>query len=217
MNVRTHICVFGTHYVAFTFPSFSDSMSTTLHLDPKLTALVVIDLQQGIAGRATVPHTAADVIARSARLAEAFRARNGLVILVNVDPGRNGELMPSPTADVPRPPMQVPEEWCELVPELSVQSSDVRITKHQPNAFYMTKLDDTLRAHGIRTIVLCGISTNVGVEATARSAHERRYDTVFAEDAMAAMDEELHRVSTTKFFPTIGRVRSTDEIVAALA
>ena len=192
-------------------------MSTPLQLDPSHTALVVIDLQRGIASTQTVPHAASDVIARSARLATAFRQHRAPVILVNVDPGPDGSLMPRPTADQPRPPMTFPPEWSELVPELGAEASDIRITKHQPNAFYMTKLDDVLRAHNIRTIVLTGISTNIGVEATARAAHERRFDTVFAEDAMAARDAELHQVSTTKFFPTIGRVRSTDAIIAALA
>ena len=68
---------------------------------------------------------------------------------------------------------------------------------------------------GIRTIILAGISTNVGVEATARAAHERGYEQVFVEDAMAR-DAELHTVTTGKFLPTIGRVRSTGDVLAAL-
>ncbi|MGH7589870.1 MAG: isochorismatase family protein, partial [Gemmatimonadales bacterium] len=58
--------------------------------------------------------------------------------------------------------------------------------------------------------------TNVGVEDTARAAHERGYEQVFVEDAMAARDTELHTVTTTKFLPTIGRVRSTRDVSAAL-
>src|SRR5437763_6736109 len=41
-----------------------------------------------------------------------------------------------------------------------------------------------LRQRSIRTIVLCGIATNMGVESTARFAYEYGYQQLFAEDAM---------------------------------
>lgn len=189
---------------------------TNLSLDPKTTALVLIDLQKGIAAMATAPHTAADVIARAAELARRCRERGATVVLVRVDPGRRGELMPRPEADQMRPPMEFPVDWIDLVPELAQAPGDIVVTKHQPNAFYATDLKVQLARRGIRTIVLGGISTNIGVEATARAAHERGYEQVFVEDAMAARDAELHAVTTTKFFPTIGRVRSTRDVSAAL-
>lgn len=188
----------------------------TLALDPKTTALVLIDLQKGIAGMPTVPHSAADVIARSAELAAKCRARGALVVLVRVDPGQHGELFPTPQADQPRPKMEFPAGWADLVPQLRQAAGDAVVTKHQPNAFYNTDLEVHLTRRGIRTIILGGISTNVGVEATARAAHERGYEQVFVEDAMAARDVELHAVATKKFFPTIGRVRSTHDVLTAL-
>jgi nicotinamidase-related amidase len=189
---------------------------TSLTLDPKTSALVLIDLQKGIASMPVVPHAATDVIARGAELAARCRAHGVLVVLVRVDPGPNGELMPSPQADQPRPKMTIPADWCELVPTLGQAPGDVVITKHQPNAFYATDLEVHLARRGIRTIILAGISTNVGVEAPARAAHERGYEQVFVEDAMAARDAELHTVTTGKFLPTIGRVRSTADVLAAL-
>ena len=57
---------------------------TALDLDPKATALVVIDLQRGIVSRDVAPHSARDVVARSARLAEALRRAGGRVVLVRV-------------------------------------------------------------------------------------------------------------------------------------
>jgi nicotinamidase-related amidase len=187
-----------------------------LSLDPTTTALVVIDLQKGIAGIPTVPHTSADVIARSAKLAARLRERKGLVVLVHVDPGPNGELFPRPIADIERARMTPTPDWSDFVTEMTPRDGDVVVTKHQPCAFFGTDLEIRLRRRGIQTIILCGISTNVGVEATARVGLEHGYNLVFASDAMAARDEELHRVSVTKFFPTIGRVRTTDEILAAL-
>lgn len=188
----------------------------TLTLDPKTTALVLIDLQKGITAIATAPHSAADVIGRAAALARTFRERGATVVLVRVEPGRHGELMPSPVADRPRPKMEYPAEWSELVPELGRAESDIVVTKHQPNAFYATDLEVHLARRGIRTIVLGGISTNIGVEATARAAHERGYEQVFVEDVMAAREADLHAFTTGRFLPTIGRVRPASDVSAAL-
>lgn len=69
----------------------------------------------------------------------------------------------------------------------------------------------------MRTIVLGGISTNIGVEATARVAFESGYEQVFVEDAMAAREADLHVHAVTRIFPTLGRVRSTADVLAALA
>lgn len=83
-------------------------------------------------------------------------------------------------------------------------------------AFYGTDLDLQLRRRGLKTIVLCGIATEFGVESTARDAYERGYEQVFAEDAMTGRSAESHANSVTHVFPRMGRVRSTAEIVAAL-
>ena len=189
----------------------------SLELDPRSSALVLIDLQHGIVTGQTVPHSAADVVTRAARLARRFRERRAPVILVHVDLGPNGELFPSPEADQPRPVITPPPGWTTIVPELGPESGDVVVTKHQPNAFYGTDLEVQLRRRGIRTIVLGGIATNLGVESTARAAHERGYEQVFVEDAMAAREADLHTYPVTRVFPTMGRVRSTGDVLAALA
>jgi nicotinamidase-related amidase len=185
-------------------------------LDPRTTALVVIDLQRGIVATPTVPHSAADVIARASALARQFRSKQALVVLVRVDPGPAGILFPRPLTDIERPRLNPGPEWSELLPEMGPESSDVVVTKHHPCAFNGTDLDIHLRRRGIQTIVLCGIATNIGVEATARIGFEYGYNLVFAEDAMAARDAELHAMSVSKFFPTIGRVRSAADISSAL-
>lgn len=105
--------------------------------------------------------------------------------------------------------------WTDIVPQLGPEPGDALVTKHQPGAFYGTDIELHLRRRGIQTIVVCGIATNIGVEATARVAFEHRYNLVFVEDAMAARDAEAHAASVTKFFPTIGWVRTTEEVIAA--
>jgi len=187
-----------------------------LTIDKSSTALVVIDLQRGIASGNLTPNSAADVIAHGAELAAAFRKAGALVVLVHVDPGPNGVLFPRPQADNPRPPFNAPPDFSELVPELDRQASDVVVTKHQPNAFYCTDLEVHLHRRAIKTIVLAGIATNLGVESTARAAFERGYEQIFVSDAMTARAEVLHTHTVTHILPTMGRVRTTADVVAAI-
>jgi nicotinamidase-related amidase len=189
---------------------------TDFSLDAQTTALVVIDLQRGIATIPTVPHSNDEVRARSAELADAFRAKGALVVLVRVDPGPGGILFPRPITDIVRPPLGGASDFAEIMPEMGPTPSDVVVTKHHPCAFNGTDLDIQLRRRGIQTIVLCGISTNVGVEATARIGFEYGYNLVFAEVAMSARDAELHASCVSKFFPTIGRVRRSAQVIGAL-
>ena len=186
------------------------------NLDPKSSALVVIDLQRGIVARPTGPHSAADVVARASRLADAFRSAGATVVLVNVAFSVDRRDLLQPPVDSPNPPHTPPPEWSQIVDELHPRDGDLRITKHQWGAFYGTELDLQLRRRGVRTIVLCGIATNFGVESTARDAWERNYAIVFAEDAMAGMSAEAHQFAVGTIFPRIGRVRSTDAILQAL-
>ena len=188
-----------------------------LTIDKSSTALVLIDLQRGIATGDLTPNSAADVIARGAQLATAFRKSGALVILVHVDPGPFGVLFPRPQADNPRPAFNAPPDFSELVSELDRQPTDVVVTKHQPNAFYCTDIEVQLRRRGIKTIVLAGIATNLGVESTARAAFERGYEQIFVADAMTARVEVLHTHTVTHILPTMGRVRTTAEVIAAIA
>jgi nicotinamidase-related amidase len=190
--------------------------SKPLSLDPQSTALVLIDLQRGIVTRDTKPHSAADVVARAARLASAFRQRGALVVLVHVGFAPDGADRLRPEADAPQPTPKLPPDWSELVPELGSDSRDIIVMKRNWGAFYGTALDLHLRRRRIRTIVLGGIATNMGVESTARDAFERAYEQVFVEDATASMTEEMHSFTMKNIFPRMGRVRSTDEVLAAL-
>ncbi|HEY5086925.1 MAG TPA: isochorismatase family protein [Gemmatimonadaceae bacterium] len=189
---------------------------STISITPATTALVLIDLQRGIVVGTTVPHAAKQVVEHGAQLATACRTAGALVVLVHVDVGPAGVLFPKVTTDVQRPPFAMPDDWADLVPEIGPAAGDVVVTKHQPNAFFGTDLDIQLTRRGIRTIVLGGISTNIGVEATARAAYERGYDQIFVEDAMAAREVDLHEFPVRRYFPTIGRVRSTAEVLVAL-
>ncbi len=187
-----------------------------LRFDTKRTALVVIDLQKGIASRNTAPYDAKTVIANAAALVDAFRKNNMPVFLVHVAPDGPDRLTPVSDEKITTGG-QMPSDWSDFVEELNVGGSDIIITKKQWGAFYGTDLELRLRRRGIGTLVLCGIATNYGVESTARFAYEYGFEQVFAEDAMTSMSKEMHDASVNYALKRIGRVRSTKEIMEVVA
>ena len=181
--------------------------------------MVLIDLQQGVVSRPFAPRSGAEVVQNASRLAAKFRALGATVVLVRVTFQQDSRDRLNAPADAP---MQfntsaLPPNWAELAPEIGPQPGDLIITKRQWGAFYGTELDLQLRRREVRTIVLGGIATNFGVESTARDAYERGYAQIFVEDAMASMTVEAHEFVVKNIFPRIGQVRSTDEVLSALA
>jgi nicotinamidase-related amidase len=177
-------------------------------LDPK-TALILIDLQKGIVAYPTV-HPIGEVVAHAAALAEAFR-RHGLpVVLVNatgVAPGRTEQA---------RPRGEFPAGWSDLVPELNQQPGDHTVTKRTWGAFTSTDLDEHLKKLGVTQVVVAGVATSIGVESTARQAHELGFNVTLAVDAITDMNPDAHSNSITRIFPRLGETGTTWEIVALL-
>lgn len=169
-------------------------------------ALVVIDLQKGIVGLPTA-HPSSEIVERSSRLARAFRERGLPVVLVNVAgraPGRT---------DAGPPKFVFADDWTVLMPELEQQPGDHLVTKQRVGAFLGTDMDAYLRQRGVTQIILTGISTSSGVEATARSAYDLGYNVVFVADAMTDPDPDMHRHSVEKVFPKLGETGKTDDLL----
>ena len=188
-----------------------------IEIDKATTAFVVIDLQKGIASsaRQLAPHSAATVIQNAAKIADAFRKNNMPVFLVHVFSSQADRLA-ALADEQPWSNTNLPNDWSEFVPELGPKNGDIVITKKQWGAFYGTDLELQLRRRGIKTLVLCGISTNHGVESTARFAYEYGFQQVFVEDAMSSMAAEWHSAAINIALKRIGRVRSTQEILESL-
>ncbi|MDO0924508.1 isochorismatase family protein [Streptomyces sp. TG1A-8] len=190
-------------------------MSVTT-LDPR-TALVVIDLQNGIVGMPTEPYAASDVVARSVELADAFRSRNLPVVLVRVSFAPDGaDAVPGRTERQARG-LSFSEGWDAVVDELSGHPGDIHVTKHNWSAFHGTDLDVQLRRRGVTQVVLTGIATSIGVESTARDAYAHGYHVTLATDAMADGDGEAHRGSVERIFPRLGESGTTAEVLRLLA
>ena len=177
-------------------------------LDPK-TALLVIDLQKGIAGLAGV-HPIAGITRRAAALASAFRRRNLPVVLVNVAGGAPGR------TEYPPRMSDFPPGWTDLLPELHRQPTDHTVTKHRWGAFSGTGLTDYLRERGVSQVVIAGVSTSAGVESTARQAFDLGFNVTLPTDAMTDLSEAAHAHSVGVIFPRLGETGSTRDIIALL-
>src|SRR5579862_6021151 len=187
------------------------------HLDPRTTALLLVDLQQGILGFPLAPHSSGAVLELGARVAKRFRAAGAPVVLTSVTWAASFADALHQPVDRPLPgPAQLPPDWAAFPAELEHSPTDILITKRQWGAFHGTELDLQLRRRGIKTVVIGGVATNMGVESTARQAWEHGYEVVFLEDGITSVDAQLHAFSMTSLFPMIGRVRRSVEVLAAL-
>ena len=178
-------------------------------IDPRA-ALLVIDLQQGLRDHPLLTPFA-DIVARVGALAAAFRARGLPVVLVNADaraPGRT---------DQPRRALALPPGWTDIVPELDPQGSDLRLTKHVPGAFGDSPLASTLRERGVTQVLVVGVSTSNGVEATARGAFDLGFNVAIAIDAVTDGDAALHEHSLARVLPRIAETGTTADVLALLS
>ena len=176
-------------------------------IDP-VAALVVIDMQKGIVSLPTV-HPMAGIIDNVVKLAKGFRSRMLPVILVNVTGKAPGRV--EATFNFSPPP-----DWADLIPELDRQPDDYAVTKVNIGAFYGTALEQILRRRAVTQVVIAGVATGSGVEATARQAYDQGYNVVLVTDAMTDLDPDMHKHAVEKVFPRIGERATTEEILEIL-
>jgi nicotinamidase-related amidase len=163
----------------------------------------------------TAPHPAAQVVDNSAKLAEAFRAQSAPVVYVRVDLNDFLEIPVDQPVNLGNTPL--PGIASEIATSAGFRQGDILLTKRHWGAFAGTGLEQELKSRGVDTVVLTGISTNAGIESTARQGTRLGFGFVVVEDACSAQDGEQHRFAFEKIFPRLCRVRSTDEVLAALA
>jgi nicotinamidase-related amidase len=178
-------------------------------LVPSTTALVLIDVQNGVLGFKLEPLAADELLERGKALARRFRAEGAPVVLVNAAPA---------TEDRPRAvdepfalPKTLPAGFIDLAPGLA-EPGDLRITKKTWGAFSVPELDRNLRERGVRTIALGGVATEFGVESTARQAWELGYELVIVRDATTSLALESHQHSMRRIFPRIARITDSDAL-----
>lgn len=196
-------------------------------LDPRRTALVVVDLQNGFM-RADISHAycemAQHVVPQVNRLAAALRDRGGKVFWIqNTFDARSErewsvlEEMATPTARARRAAaMSEGTEGHKLWPGLDVRPEDRVVRKYRFSAFIQgsSALPELLRAEGLDTVLITGTVTNVCCESSARDAMMLNFRTVMVSDGCAAVTDEEHAASLIGFHLMFGDVLTTEECIA---
>ncbi|WP_038361852.1 isochorismatase family protein [Bosea sp. UNC402CLCol] len=178
-------------------------------IDPR-TALLVVDLQKGIAG-SPLAHSIVAVVRRARALIDAFRERGLPVVLINVAGGAPGR-----TEQPPRHSGAFSQDFTDFIPELGQQPDDIVVTKRSWGAFASTDLERRLKAADVTQVVVLGVATGTGVEATARQAYEQGFNVTLAIDAMTDMRPEAHDYSIKNVFPRLGETGTSQEIIDLL-
>jgi ureidoacrylate peracid hydrolase len=174
-------------------------------LDPRTTALLIVDLQNdflapgGAYDRGGAVSREARVLpARVAPVARAVRAHGGLVAasLFTLWPDAHGEPMISPHLKQLRPFLAKGDFAAGSRGQANVAELDglvdVSVWKVAYSAFFNTQLDWVLRRAGVSSVVIAGIVTNGGVASTARDAHMRDYHVTVLADGCAAPTPAMH-------------------------
>jgi ureidoacrylate peracid hydrolase len=196
-------------------------------LDPKRSALVVIDMQNAfVAPGAPVEVPAARaIVAPINRLAAELRRRGVPVIWVmhqNQEGGRDwagffdtfvapGKRAQAAAALAPGSELQ------KLYPALQAMPGDLRLPKNRYSGFIKNDLETRLRDLGIDTLLLAGTKTNVCVECTARDAMMLDFKVVLLSDCTAALSDDEQRTTLENVIQQFGDVLTSEEALSLLA
>ncbi len=196
-------------------------------IDPRRTALVVVDMQNGFM-RADVANAycamAEHVVPKVNQLAGALRQAGGSIYWIQNTFDANCETewsimqeMATPMARAKRAAaMSEGTVGNQLWPALDVQPADEVVRKYRYSAFIQgsSDLPQRLRARGLDTVLITGTVTNVCCESSARDAMMLNFRTIMVSDGCAAVTDAEHAASLIAFYLQFGDVLTTDEVIA---
>jgi ureidoacrylate peracid hydrolase len=202
-------------------------------LDPRHTAVVLVDVQNdfcaegGMMSEEGLDLSAPQEMARRLPgLIDAARAAGALVIFVrNVYSSEHNSYLSDTWLEqasrrrgdsYTRRPVCTADSWeGDFYGDVRPAPGEPIVTKHRFSAFHNTDLDTILRANGIRTLVMCGVASNVCVETTAREGFVRDYYIVFSSDGSSCYSDAEHQATLNVIDRFFGQVATIDEVVAA--
>lgn len=200
-----------------------------LKLEPKRTALLIIDMQKGFmnSGEAMAVPPAWDIVPAIKDLADFCRKRAIPVLYTEYCYNENipillGQLHPEHLRAVPGAlkGFGMPSSCClegeenaNTIPDLSPQPGELVIRKNWYDAFNQTALDGALRARDIRSLIVTGIMTDICVFATIVGAFDREYKMVVVEDAVATLWPEIQSATLDIIRRAYARVIKAKEVI----
>ncbi|MCU1608516.1 MAG: ureidoacrylate peracid hydrolase [Pseudonocardiales bacterium] len=198
-------------------------------IDPKTTAVVLIEYQNDFTSEGGVLHDAVrevmdktDMLANTKRVVEAARVAGVAVMHAPITFAKGyGELSAHPYGilkGVVDGQCFVKDSWgAAIIDELAPQEGDIVIEgKRGLDTFASTNLDFILRNKGITTIVLGGFLTNCCVESTMRTGYEHGYQVLTLTDCTAATSPEQHDNAIAYDFPMFSQPTTSEDFIGEL-
>ncbi len=200
-----------------------------MSIDPKTTAVVLIEYQNDFTTEGGVLHGAVSevmdktgMLSNSQRVAEAARSA-GVTVMhapITFAEGYN-EISAHPYGilkGVVDGNAFVKGSWgAAIVDDLAPQQGDIVIEgKRGLDTFASTNLDFILRSKGITTVALGGFLTNCCVESTMRSAYENGYQVITLSDCVAATSPEEHDNALKYDYPMFSQPMESSEFISEL-
>jgi nicotinamidase-related amidase len=190
-------------------------------IDPRHTALLVMDYQAGIVGRLSESEA---LLARAAEAIAAVRRHGGQVGYVRVafedadyDALPATSAMAAAVAARGKNGLHASSPATAIHEDVAPVPGDIVVRKTRVGAFSTTDLDRQLRGRGITTLILAGISTSGVLLSTVRDAADRDYRVLVLADVSADPDPEVHAFLTTRIFPRQARVITLAELDGVLS
>lgn len=176
-------------------------------IDPRRTAIAVLDYQPGILRRL---EQADALTARAAAAIATVRDRGGTVAYVRVgftdgdlegfpETSRMGARLKAAGPAVAS--MHADSPLTQIDDRVAPREGDIIVRKVRVGAFSTTQLDALLRERAIDTLLIAGVSTSGAVLSTVRDADDRDYRVIVLADACEDPDEQVHRFLTERLFP----------------
>jgi nicotinamidase-related amidase len=184
-------------------------------IDPRRTALLVMDYQNAIVDMLGEPD---ELLSRAADAIDLVRRHGGRVGYVRVAFEDADLAAIPPTSRMGQRVSTSAGAFRDDSPATAVHervapaSGDIVVRKTRVGAFSTTDLDARLRAHDIDTLILAGISTSGVVLSTVRDASDRDYRVLVLADATADREPDVHAFLLERIFPRQADVIRTAQL-----
>ncbi len=195
------------------------------YLDPEQCALVVFECQENVIGKGSRIPTLVAAVERSgmlpplARLLAAARKARVLVIFCNAEGREDGlgaPITPLHERQARAPAPAGGARDTSVVAALAQQPGDVVLARaHGMSGFHGTSLDPILRSRGVRTLLVCGVSLNIGVLGTALEAVNHGYRVVIPSDCVAGDPPEYGEQVLRYTLRNLAWVATSEAILSA--
>jgi ureidoacrylate peracid hydrolase len=198
-------------------------------VNPWWTALLLVDMSNDLIspqGKAAVlakrPMDHVDeVLPHIERLLAEARSAGVLIVHIQQTTLEHGLGLSGPWLDARAHATYGMLEFCmegswgqQTIDQLKPAAGEAVVQKYRYSGFVGTNLNQVLRSAERKTVIVCGVSTNVCVEATARDAFSHEYYVVWPRDASASWSRELHQAALESAGHRYASVCSIDELAS---